>query len=352
MAADTPKPFGRRDSAFGRRKAVSLSQSDLVRIEPLQADNPLPLLIEPTVAGVDLIAWLDQNRELVMRELATYGGILFRNFAISQEQFKDFMIAVSGELLTDPTRTALRSDTNKVYISTEFPAERNIFHHNETWWQYTWPMKIFFYCHTAPAQGGSTTIADCRKVLARLDPSITRPFIEKGVLCVRNFGTHFGRPWQEIFQTDNREAVEAFCRSYQIEYQWLGGERMRTRHIRPVIAKHPHSGEEVWFNHVAHYHVTTNIEPHVREALLAEVGDENAPVNTYYGDGTPIDPAVVDAIREAYDRETIAFPWQEGDLMMLDNMLVAHGRSPYTGPRKILVGMTELTSWNDIGQAV
>ena len=39
---------------------------------------------------------------------------------------------------------------------------------------------------------------------------------------------------------------------------------------------------------------------------------------------------------------------QEGDILMLDNMLSAHGRNPYTGPRKILVTMGEMFAAEDL----
>jgi hypothetical protein len=51
-------------------------------------------------------------------------------------------------------------------------------------------------------------------------------------------------------------------------------------------------------------------------------------------------------VREAYRQETVTFPWQEGDILMLDNMLVAHGRSPFVGSRKIAVGMSETYSYS------
>jgi alpha-ketoglutarate-dependent taurine dioxygenase len=35
----------------------------------------------------------------------------------------------------------------------------------------------------------------------------------------------------------------------------------------------------------------------------------------------------------------ISFRWERGDVLLLDNYLVAHGRNPYEGPRKILVAM-------------
>jgi alpha-ketoglutarate-dependent taurine dioxygenase len=99
----------------------------------------------------------------------------------------------------------------------------------------------------------------------------------------------------------------------------------------------------VWFNHVAFWHVSS-LEPQVREATLETFPVEDLPYNTYYGDGEPIEDEVVRQLREAYRAETVAFPWQRGDLLMIDNILVAHGRSPFTGARKVLAAMGEPTS--------
>src|SRR5262249_14514826 len=115
-------------------------------------------------------------------------------------------------------------------------------------------------------------------------------------------------------------------------------EHLRTRQVRPAIVKHPGTGESLWFNHVAFWHVSS-LEERVRDAMLSIFKEEGLPYNTYYGGGGAIDPFVVEELREAYRRETVAFPWERGDLLLLDNMLVAHGRNPFQGQRKVLVAM-------------
>jgi hypothetical protein len=96
----------------------------------------------------------------------------------------------------------------------------------------------------------------------------------------------------------------------------------------------------VWFNQAHLFHVS-NLENSIQESLLAVLKEEGLSRNAYYGDGTPIERSVLDEIRAAYKASTVVFPWQKDDLLMVDNMLVAHGRRPYTGERKTLVAMAE-----------
>jgi alpha-ketoglutarate-dependent taurine dioxygenase len=120
----------------------------------------------------------------------------------------------------------------------------------------------------------------------------------------------------------------------------MGGDRLRTIQVRSAVEQHPQLGVQVWFNHVAFWHISS-VEPKLRELFLKEFDEHQLPYNTFYGDGSPIEDAVVEELRQAYRQETVAFPWQTGDLLMLDNMLVAHGREPYRGERKILAAMGE-----------
>ena len=329
------------------RRAISASSEELAQAKFLQSHQFIPLVVTPTLEEVNLVVWATQNRDFIETELGKWGGLLFRNFKVSNAtQFEHFITAVSGELLEYRERSSPRSRVRgNIYTSTDFPAEQRIFLHNKNSYQHAWPMKIFFFCLKSATAGGETPLADVRKVLQRIDPKIVDIFAQKQVMYVRNFGSGLGLHWHDVFQTTDKLKVEEYCQNRDIEVEWKDGNCLRTRQVRHAILKHPKTGEKVWFNHAAFFHIST-LEPGLRESLLADFKESDLPNNTYYGDGTPIEPSVLDEVREAYRQETVTFPWQEGDILMLDNMLVAHGRSPFVGSRKIAVGMSETYSYS------
>lgn len=327
---------------LAKRRAVSLSQRELIKTDYMTQGQTLPLVIEPAVDGLDLTAWAARNQEFIRGHLLSHGAIVFRGFKMRTAlQFEQFIRNVSSGPLEYYERSSPRHNVSgNIYTSTDYPADQTIFLHNENSYQHSWPLRIFFFCVTVAEQGGETLLADCRKVLQRLSPETRERFIEKKVMYVRNFRKGLGLPWQAVFQTTERDVVEQYCRKAGIETEWKGGDWLRTRQRREAVVRHPQTGAMLWFNHAAFFHAST-LQPVVRELLLAEYQEEELPSNTYYGDSSPIPPSVVNELREAYHQETLFFRWQEGDILMLDNMLTAHGRAPFVGTREILVGMAE-----------
>jgi len=323
-----------------RRRTIS--PTALVQMSYPAPDERLPLVVQPAVKDVNLIVWIGENRSLLEKELLTHGAVLFRNFHIgSAAEFERTAMAFSPHLLEYGERSTPRSTViGNVYTSTEYPADQHITLHNEHSYSNTWPMKLWFFCSKPAESGGETPIADSRKVFTRIAPEIRERFIQKRVMYVRNYGTSLDLPWQNVFQTDNPSEVESYCRGAGIHFEWLGGTELRTRQVCQAVAVHPRTGETVWFNQAHLFHVS-NLESSVQESLLAVFKEEGLSRNAYYGDGTRIERSVLDEIRAAYQASTVTFPWQKDDLLMLDNMLVAHGRRPYTGERKTLVAMAE-----------
>jgi alpha-ketoglutarate-dependent taurine dioxygenase len=325
-----------------KRQAVTISQGDLVKTEYLEPGNLLPVIVQPSIKGLNLATWAENNQQFIETKLLKHGGILFRNFLVNGvSDFENFIKAVSGNLLEYSYRSTPRSHVSgRIYTSTEYPPEQSIPLHNEMAYSRHWPMKIGFYCVQPAERGGETPIADSRKVFQRIPPAIREKFIQKQVMYVRNYGNGLDLPWQNVFQTTEKSEVEKYCHNHEIEFEWYGQDCLKTHQICQAVATHPKTGEMVWFNQAHLFHVS-NLNPSVREGLLAGFKEKELPRNAYYGDGSPIATSVLDEIREVYQQEAITFTWQAGDVLLLDNMLACHGRNPFVGSRKVLAGMAE-----------
>jgi alpha-ketoglutarate-dependent taurine dioxygenase len=135
--------------------------------------------------------------------------------------------------------------------------------------------------------------------------------------------------------------VEEYCQKAAINFEWKDGTILTTRKSSLAVAKHPQTGEMVFFNQIQLHHISC-LERQELDSLRTIYQEESLPRNVYYGDGSPIEEATINSICQLYRETAVAFPWQEGDVLMLDNMLTAHGRYPFTGTRKIVVAMGEL----------
>lgn len=167
-------------------------------------------------------------------------------------------------------------------------------------------------------------------------------------MYVRNYGEGLGLNWQEVFRTTSKAEVEAKCRQTMMGFSWKG-DRLRTSAVRPGVARHPVTGEWSWFNQAPHWHISC-LDAETRSSVQSLFAEEDWPRHCYYGDGTPIEDSVLSEICALYQQLEVVFPWQKGDVLLLDNMLTAHARNPFSGERKILVAMGDLFDLRRLSQ--
>lgn len=309
----------------------------------------LPFHVHARDAGQPLPEWVREHRAQVDRLLHRFGAVLFKGFGINDaDKLGQVATAHADELLGYIERGAPRVQLgDKVYSSTEYAAEEVIPMHHEMSYSHHWPTTVYFCSQLVAQEGGYTPLADDRKVFQAIPEEIRREFIAKKLMYVRNYGLGVDMGWREAFQVGTRAEAEDYLARSKTRFEWLGGDVLRTRAIRQAIAVHPVTGDTVWFNH-AHLFHSSNMPADVREFLVEEFGEEGMPRNAYFGDGTPIDDAVVALIREIYERHAVRFEWEEGDVLFVDNFLLTHGRSPFKGPRKVCVAMSKLYTNHDI----
>ncbi|MEV5942884.1 TauD/TfdA family dioxygenase [Streptomyces sp. NPDC051994] len=295
---------------------------------------------EPGSPGVTEL--IGKESTLLREKLGTHGAVLLRGFDIGGvDGFAAVVRALSGEPLKYSERSSPRSTIKgNVYTSTDYPPAEEIFLHTENSYQASWPKLLYFHCVAEPETLGATPLADTREVYRLIDPSVREEFERRGWMVVRNFHDGFGVDWRQVFNTEDRAEVEANCRAKQLGFEWSADGGLRTRGVRRAVHVHPTTGERVWFNHIAFFHHTT-LAADVREGLLELFGEEDLPSNTFYGDGGTIPEEVTEHLRACYRAASTRFDWRADDVLVVDNMLTAHGREPFTGPRRIAVAMAE-----------
>lgn len=322
------------------RKGNIVSKLTDLRCEDLQEIQGERLLLNVDLRRTKVTDWAQENAESVERLVQENGALLIRGLKfLGSKQFGTVLSTLFGDELIQYTfrstpRTELRGN---VYTATEYHPDQVIPQHNENSYTNHWAMRIGFLCTIPAEQGGATPICDSRRIYEMLPEEVRKRFEAQGVMYVRNY-SEIDVPWQEVFQTSDRADVEAYCRANYLSCEWLGENHLRTTQVNQASALHPVTGEKVWFNQAHLFHVT-NLEPEVRESLLNVMPADHLPRNTYYGDGSPIEEEVLQIIRDVYEQHSITFPWQRDDLLLLDNMLYSHGRTPYSGDRQVLVGM-------------
>ena len=315
----------------------------------LYPQKSLPLLVEPedtSPAGrsvSSLVELISISRTLVESWLYKHGAVLFRGFSIDTiEEFGAVVRAVQPRLMDyiegDSPRTKI---SEKIYTSTEYPETYQISLHNELSYAHQWPSKIFFYCAVPPAQGGETPIVDCREVLQSLDSRLRERFISKKVRYVSNMhgGDRMGKSWQDTFETTDKSKVEEYLSAGGIDFNWDDEGGLHTSQVREAVVTHPATGEQVWFNQAEQWHPSMLDQKNRRAMAALGIKEENLPHYASFGDGSALDEEELKQIRTLMREPAVYFPWQKSDLLVLDNVLVAHGRNSFKGPRKILVAM-------------
>jgi alpha-ketoglutarate-dependent taurine dioxygenase len=337
-----------KNPGAARRKAVHLSSFNPVRESLLNDDEFLPLVIEPDSVEVDLAEWLRINKAYVEDRISRHGGILFRGFGLrSPMEFERAAASICTDLFAEYGDLPREGVGGKVYTSTPYPQDKSILFHNESSHLGSWPSRINFFCVIPPAEGGATPIVDCRKVYQSLDPGIRERFARDGLLYVRNFCQGMDVSWQRFFGSEDRAVVERSCNRYGMTSEWTSADGLRVKQRCQAVLRHPKTGELSFFNQVQLHHVHC-LDPEVRQSLLSIFREEDLPRNVYYGDGSAIDASVMDHVGEIYEKHAVRFKWQQGDLISLDNMITAHARDPYAGPRKIVVALGDMINGSSV----
>jgi len=348
-------------------------QEPLVSTSPHFAEvrwSALPTQLRPTRdASVDALVGAIDGNPWLKQQVQQQGAVLLRGFPI--DTIDDFSRVAeaftTGLQTTYPGVVPRKKIRGFVHNSTELSRHYPIPQHCEMSFSAEPPRHLLFGCMVAPPKGGETPLADFRSVWAALPTAVRQRFERGGLRIVRNYDgpatRGLGDPmkyttWDSIFKTTDRDEVALKVEALGWELRWCANDRLRLISTQEVTRVHPPSGLAAWHTHLTSFHIATGeaefrhlwqrdhkLKHGVLALALAALTrlrrrfttPDEFPTHCTYRDGSEIPSADIQALREVIWHNTTAFRWQRGDLLLIDNLAVSHGRNPYRGPRQIVV---------------
>jgi alpha-ketoglutarate-dependent taurine dioxygenase len=290
----------------------------------------------------DPAGWVAAHRDALRAALPEHGALLVRGLGLSDAGDAAAVFGLlATELMTETEAFAPRTVLAPgVYSATTWPPNQPMCMHHELSYTLRPPGLLLVACLTAPADGGATGLADAGAVVQALPPDLVGRFAREGWQLVRNYNDEIGASWEEAFGTADRREVQSWCAGHGIQAEWQPDGGLRTRQRRPAVVRHPVTGRRTWFNQVAFLNEWT-LAPEVREYLVDVYGEDGLPFTTRHGNGDPVGEDVVQLLNQVYEAATIRQPWQDGDLLLVDNIGTAHSRESYSGDRQVVVGLAD-----------
>ncbi|HYU52188.1 MAG TPA: TauD/TfdA family dioxygenase [Gemmatimonadaceae bacterium] len=314
------------------------SPTSLLNVD-LQRGKPPILRVETTE---DAARWAVEHRNALRAFVAEHGSLLVRGLGLRDAAETEAVFRQLGSLMTEREAFAPRRRyAEGVYSASKWPPNEHMCMHHELSYALEPPGLMLFACLVAPTSGGETPVADSPNVLNALPADFVERFERLGWLLIRNYNNDIGASVAEAFGTDDRGAVESYCRANAIQFEWQPNGGLRTWQRRSAIVRHPLTGQRCWFNQIAFLNEWTMDDPELREYLLDLYGEDGLPFNTRFGNGDAVGADVVQLLDKVYEENTVREQWQAGDLMLLDNVRTAHARESFEGPREVIVAMAD-----------
>ena len=315
----------------------------------LQDGKPPVLRAE---ASGDAERWAAEHRDALRTLVAEHGSLLVRGLGLRDAAVSEPVFRRLGSLMDEVEAFAPRRRyAQGVYSSSKWPPNQPMCMHHELSYVLEPPSLMLFACLTAAASGGATPVADSPAVLDALPADLVKRFEQAGWLLIRNYNEDIGASVADAFGTNDRGAVESYCRAHAIDFEWRPDGALHTRQRRSAVVPHPINGRRCWFNQIAFLNEWT-LDPELREYLVDVYGEDGLPFNTRFGNGDPIGADTVQTINETYEAHTVCERWEAGDLLLVDNIRTAHARESFEGPREVVVALADAVHLADCSPTI
>ncbi len=291
----------------------------------------------------DAIEFVGSKRAEILAEVSEAGALLLRGLGKDNIHANQRMLeALSNDIVGYKGGGSADRETLSENITTVTPGPSliQIPVHNELSYTENYPRFMAFFCSISAEQGGATSLASGRVIYESIDSEV-REKLEKYGVCYKRFMYHSSprmsvsvrKSWQETFHTECRRVVETELEKDGIEYSW-SRTGLSIRQYRPAFIVHPESNQMVWFNQILNFVL---FQPVARVISKAMFGFRDTGVE--YGNGSPISSSIRRHIFDVFKAHVVNEPWQNDDILLVDNIACMHGRQRYRGKRIVTVGM-------------
>jgi hypothetical protein len=305
------------------------------------SDSVFPLMYEGQPSDVtSVLHWIVKNKVKIEDELKIHGAILFRDMGVNDDQSFDCFIRAFDwpsftyeESLSNAVR---RNRTELVFTANEAPPDVSIFLHHEMAQTPIYPSKLFFYCELASQSGGYTPICRSDVLLEHLKreiPNFVHACEDKGVRYSQTMPSDNdlesgqGRSWGSTLSANSPDEAETKLRKLKYEWQWRGDGSLSVITPRLPAIRILDDGRKVFFNQLIAAFRGWQDARNVGEKSIC------------YGDNSPISNEDMEVVIRLSDLLTFDVPWQNGDIVLVDNFMTMHGRRPFEGQRRVLASL-------------
>jgi len=282
------------------------------------------------------------SAESIESLLVEHSALLFRGFGVlTPEDFAECVKAIGYENFPYIGGNAVRRNIvgNIVFTANESPGHISIPFHHEMAQVPVYPHKLFFYCANPPATDGQTPILHSHTIykrMAELYPDFVDKLEKNGVIYSRIMTAHdrpespLGRGWKSTYNITTKQELEDKFREKNYSWEWMENDVLKEiTPVLPAIKVDPRTGKKQFFNQIIAAYTGWRDEYNNPEKAIT------------LGDKTPLNLEFMQKLIELSQKEKVVFSWQYGDVLLLDNITAMHGRSSFTGDRRILASLAK-----------
>lgn len=289
-----------------------------------------------------LAPWIRQHRERIDEALWSDGHVLFRGFEVGGlAGFEDCAGSACDALYRHYGDLPLASASDNVYFATPYPRHLEIRFHNEASHTQSWPARQLFFCLEPASEGGEWTLSDGRQVIERLPPQMLERFRALGLVYRRRFIRGLDTSWQQFFKVESLGELREKIGASGHEIDAISENDLTVSYRTHAVLRIPERGTEAWFNQILLHH--PDALPAEVDAMLGKhFRRDQFPRTVFFGDGSSIPAEWVRTIDRVLVECSIRIPTEAHDVLLVNNLLMAHGRLPYSGNRQVRVALGDM----------